>query len=174
MDTHNIGFYEDLTKIIIQLSSIITKYATYLFFCCIFQASFVNFPKTLLCGEVHPVTLNFTNTGSSPLRNLKVALSNPKFFTLGDHSDIPKFSGVYHIENAPSFNCSLCTPADKDFSKLSRVMDISIPGGTLHPNSTVTVLAWVRGNDIGGIHEVNFLFYYEPAQQMPKVRLVFQ
>ena len=141
----------------------------------IFQASFVNFPKTLLCGEVHPVTLNFTNTGSSPLRNLKVALSNPKFFTLGDHSDIPKFSGVYHIEkfNEASSNCNLCTSADKDFSSLSRVMDINIPGGVLHPNTSATVLAWVRGNDIGGIHEVNFLFYYEPAQQMPKVRSVF-
>ena len=33
MSTHNIGFYEDLTKIIFQLSSIITKYAPYLFFC---------------------------------------------------------------------------------------------------------------------------------------------
>ena len=133
----------------------------------------MNFPKTLLCGEVHPVSLNFTNMGSSPLHNLKVALSNPKFFTLGDHSDIPKFSGVYHIDNNKSSNCQSCTSADKDFTRLSRVMDINIPGGTLHPKNTVTVPAWVRGNDIGGIHEVNFLFYYEPAQQMPKVRYVF-
>ena len=34
MSTHNIGFYEDLTKIIIELSSNIIKYAPY-FFCCI-------------------------------------------------------------------------------------------------------------------------------------------
>ena len=33
MSTHNIGFYEDLTKMIFQLSSNIIKYATYLFFC---------------------------------------------------------------------------------------------------------------------------------------------
>ena len=33
MSTHNIGFYEDLTKIIFQLSSNIIKYAPY-FFCC--------------------------------------------------------------------------------------------------------------------------------------------
>ena len=32
MSTHNIGFYEDLTKIIFELSSNITKYAPY-FFC---------------------------------------------------------------------------------------------------------------------------------------------
>ena len=33
MSTHNIGFYEDLTKIILELSSNIIKYAPY-FFCC--------------------------------------------------------------------------------------------------------------------------------------------
>ena len=35
MSTHNIGFYEDLTKIIFELSSNITKYAPYFFCCCI-------------------------------------------------------------------------------------------------------------------------------------------
>ena len=34
MSTHNIDFYEDLTKIIFELSSNIIKYAPY-FFCCI-------------------------------------------------------------------------------------------------------------------------------------------
>ena len=40
MSTHNIGFYEDLTKIIFELSSNIIKYAPY-FFCwmkCIMPA----------------------------------------------------------------------------------------------------------------------------------------
>ena len=36
MSTHNIGFYEDLKKIIFQLSSNIIKYALYLFFCSLF------------------------------------------------------------------------------------------------------------------------------------------
>ena len=34
MSIHNIGFYEDLTKIIFELSSNIIKYAPY-FFCCL-------------------------------------------------------------------------------------------------------------------------------------------
>ena len=34
MSTQDIGFYEDLTKIIFELSSNIIKYAPY-FFCCI-------------------------------------------------------------------------------------------------------------------------------------------
>ena len=33
MSTHNIGFYEDLAKIIFELSSNISKYTPY-FFCC--------------------------------------------------------------------------------------------------------------------------------------------
>ena len=33
MSTHNIGLYEDFTKIIFELSSNIIKYAPY-FFCC--------------------------------------------------------------------------------------------------------------------------------------------
>ena len=33
MSTHNIGFYEDLTKIIFELSSNIIKYAPYFFYC---------------------------------------------------------------------------------------------------------------------------------------------
>ena len=32
MSTHNIGFYEDLTKIIFELSSNIIKYAPYFFY----------------------------------------------------------------------------------------------------------------------------------------------
>ena len=33
MSTHNIGFYEDLTKIIFELSSNIIKYAPNFFYC---------------------------------------------------------------------------------------------------------------------------------------------
>ena len=35
MSTHNIGFYEDLTKNIFQLSSNIIKYTSYFFFCIV-------------------------------------------------------------------------------------------------------------------------------------------
>ena len=45
MSTHNIGFYEDLTKIIFELSSNIIKYAPY-FFCC----QDLKFIKTYVVG----------------------------------------------------------------------------------------------------------------------------
>ena len=46
MSTHNIGFYEDLTKIIFELSSNIIKYAPY-FFCCM-NTSFGTFVSVIL------------------------------------------------------------------------------------------------------------------------------
>ena len=38
MSTHNIGFHEDLTKIIFELSSNIIEYAPY-FFCCHYRTA---------------------------------------------------------------------------------------------------------------------------------------
>ena len=51
MSTHNIGFYEDLTKIIFELSSKIIKYAPYFFcwllLCLAFQG--LSYFKTVAC-----------------------------------------------------------------------------------------------------------------------------
>ena len=46
MSIHNIGFYEDLTKIIFELSSNIIKYAPY-FFCWIIPANMKRNPLHL-------------------------------------------------------------------------------------------------------------------------------
>ena len=46
MSTHNIGFYEDLTKIIFELSSNIIKYAHY-FFCSDFTVTEKIFPDII-------------------------------------------------------------------------------------------------------------------------------
>ena len=49
MSTYNIGFYEDLTKIIFELSSNIIKYAPYFFCCCIMQFSFQRLRSAFNC-----------------------------------------------------------------------------------------------------------------------------
>ena len=52
MSTHNIGFYEEISKIITELSSIIIKYAPY-FFCCYSHFLFFFFCKIkLFCIDV--------------------------------------------------------------------------------------------------------------------------
>ena len=57
MSTYNIGFYEDLTKIIFQLSSNIIKYAPYLFFCLSYKDE-----KTRV--QSYNVSLKFKSTFS--------------------------------------------------------------------------------------------------------------
>ncbi|XP_045191789.2 trafficking protein particle complex subunit 8-like isoform X2 [Mercenaria mercenaria] len=133
------------------------------------EVSFVDFPKTLLCGEVHPVTVYFTNKGSSPLHKLKVASSNPKCFVIGQNIDKQHSNSVYDMTDTSSDSISV----NCDVS-VKRVIDIEIPEGTLHSNSTMSIQLWIRGNDIGGNHQVDFLFYYELAEnpQKPKYRLL--
>ena len=60
MSTHNIGFYEDLTKIIYELSSNIIQYAPY-FFCCKSFSHFSNKSKGSFVIYVHVLTIGFLN-----------------------------------------------------------------------------------------------------------------
>ena len=54
MSTNNIGFYEDLTKNIFELSSNIIKYAPY-FFCCFYTVGVYHSLKTfsLIYSHLH-------------------------------------------------------------------------------------------------------------------------
>ena len=60
MSTHNIGFYEDFTKIIFELSSNIIKYAPY-FFCWIGQEILsMAIPSLLLIPNVRRAVLTLS------------------------------------------------------------------------------------------------------------------
>lgn len=58
----------------------------------------------------------------------------------------------------------------EDFSQLSSVMDIPIEGSTLQPGESTQLPLWLRGPDQEGVHEINFLFYYESAEKGLKIR----
>ncbi|XP_052230198.1 trafficking protein particle complex subunit 8-like isoform X4 [Dreissena polymorpha] len=133
----------------------------------ILQVSFTNFPKTLLCGEVHLVTVTFTNTGSIPLQKLKLASTNPKYFVLGRSEDLKLPANVYSISSNLKDNSAFVTC---DRNSVKHVCDIDIPNGVLHQASSVSLPLWIRGNDIGGVHEVDLLFYYQASQQTTKPR----
>ena len=58
-----------------------------------------------------------------------------------------------------------------DSSKISQVTSVPFPvDGVLQPGQTVSLPVWLRGNDIGGVHEVDLLFYYEPVGARWKVK----
>lgn len=139
------------------------------------QVNLCNFPQTLLCGEVHSILIEFSNQGSIPLKNLKVASNNPSFFTLGSPGDLldPLHSStVYRSPEKGVYDEKPIAGSEPNEVAVNGniVIDIPIPNGKLDPESTLKVPMWIRGNDIGGIHTVNFLFYYEPVEQDTKVR----
>ncbi|XP_076470015.1 trafficking protein particle complex subunit 8-like [Babylonia areolata] len=135
----------------------------------ILSVMFCEFPEALLCGEVHCIEVEFTNVGSVPLHRLRVATSNPNFFTFGSGppEDLPKYPYTYQVRTEQSEACRLHTMPGGSVSgnKTSwGVSSVPFPGdGVLKPGQTMSLPVWLRGNDIGGMHEVDFLFYYEPV-----------
>lgn len=141
----------------------------------ILNVSFCDFPEALLCGEVHCVEVQFFNVGTVPLRNLRVAASNPDFFTFGcgPSMELPKYPYTYQMHSGDDVQHSRILSIDsrQSFLSLPQVTRIPFPGdGTLQPGQTLSVPVWLRGNDIGGVHEVDFLFYYEPVTARTQVR----
>ena len=63
------------------------------------------------------------------------------------------------------------TIADRhSFMSLPDVLNIPLPEGALPPGGTLSLPLWLRGDDIGGVHEVDFLFYYEPVSHSSSVK----
>ncbi|KAJ3598805.1 hypothetical protein NHX12_032769 [Muraenolepis orangiensis] len=44
-------------------------------------------------------------------------------------------------------------------------MEIPVEGGLLRPGQSAQLPLWLRGPDTEGVHEINFLFYYESAEK---------
>ncbi|KAK7505350.1 hypothetical protein BaRGS_00003512 [Batillaria attramentaria] len=140
----------------------------------ILNVAFCDFPEALLCGEVHCVEVEFSNTGTVPLRNLRVSASNPHFFTFGcgPETELPKYPYTYQMRGGEIQQSRTVSIDDRQaFLNLPQVTCIPCPGdGVLHPGQTVSLPVWLRGNDIGGVHEVDFLFYYEPVTARTQVK----
>ncbi|RUS81108.1 hypothetical protein EGW08_011148, partial [Elysia chlorotica] len=165
----------------------------------ILEISFLDFPESLLCGEVQCIEVEFTNKGKSPLQNLMVTSSHPRFFTFGcasnqrqstnasssqhDQQTLPttKYPYVYQMRAphcgaiGPSLTSTvssniICGGGDHSSADVLRIPLPDCEEGQLMPGKEVRLPMWIRGDDIGGIHEVDFLFYYEPVKSLSSVR----
>ncbi|XP_041376116.1 trafficking protein particle complex subunit 8-like isoform X2 [Gigantopelta aegis] len=136
----------------------------------ILEVNFCDFPDSLLCGEVHCIEIEITNSGRSPLHRLKVTSSDPTFFTFGSGRDLPKYPYVYQMKSVDRLDTSAVESSICDTNSRNTVVNIPLPNAVLKPGEVVSVPLWLRGNDIGGVHEVDFLFYYEPVNIQSKVR----
>ncbi|XP_023679383.2 trafficking protein particle complex subunit 8 isoform X1 [Paramormyrops kingsleyae] len=142
------------------------------------EVFFINFPTGLLCGEIRKAYVEFVNVSKVPLQGLRVVSKHPEFFTFGSHA-----AALTPLSPGASENCSayktvatgrasasftLVAPADfgtgADGSRPG-VVEIPLPDSTLQPGASVQLPMWLRGPDREGVHEINFLFYYESAEK---------
>ncbi|XP_013382686.1 trafficking protein particle complex subunit 8-like isoform X2 [Lingula anatina] len=122
-------------------------------------------PQTMMCGEVQQLTVEFINRGPLPLHKLYMACSHPKFCTFGSSDTLPQASALYQYnsqQTGSAVHNELHVVKElwaEDAQQVPLKRDILDPGGV------VSVPLWIRGLDINGVHNVDFLFYYEPVDR---------
>ncbi|KAM4739693.1 trafficking protein particle complex subunit 8 [Anableps anableps] len=145
------------------------------------EVFFLQFPTALLCGEIRKAYVEFCNVSAVALCGLRVASTHPDFFTFGSQATTPftppspgsaENCSAYVTFPTPfqpgsvSSEMLVSAPA---FSQPSGVMEIPIHGSTLQPGESIQLPLWLRGPDQEGVHEINFLFYYENTQKGLKI-----
>uniref|UniRef100_A0A3B4U4U7 Trafficking protein particle complex subunit 8 n=1 Tax=Seriola dumerili TaxID=41447 RepID=A0A3B4U4U7_SERDU len=145
------------------------------------EVFFLQFPTALLCGEIRKAYVEFCNVSSVALCGLRVASTHPDFFTFGSQATTPVTPlSPNSAESCSAYKTLATTPqlgsvatemlvSAEDFSQLSSVMEIPIEGNTLQPGESTQLPLWLRGPDQEGVHEINFLFYYESAEKGIKI-----
>nr|XP_019936666.1 PREDICTED: trafficking protein particle complex subunit 8 isoform X2 [Paralichthys olivaceus] len=145
------------------------------------EVFFLQFPTALLCGEIRKAYVEFCNVSSVALCGLRVASTHPDFFTFGSQATTPLTPlSPTSAENCSAYKTLATAPqpgsvasemlvSAEDFSQLSSVMEIPIGGKALQPGESTQLPLWLRGPDQEGVHEINFLFYYESTEKGNKI-----
>ncbi|XP_052391021.1 trafficking protein particle complex subunit 8 isoform X3 [Carassius gibelio] len=145
------------------------------------EVFFINFPTGLLCGEIRKAWVEFVNVSAVPLTGLRVASTHPEFFTFGSAtSDLTPVtpttaehcSAYKTVAMPPSVaTVSLVSPAAFGVTSSDQpvVAEIPLSRGVLGPGEALQIPLWLRGPDQEGVHEINFLFYYESTEKTAKL-----
>uniref|UniRef100_A0A3Q3WQF8 Uncharacterized protein n=1 Tax=Mola mola TaxID=94237 RepID=A0A3Q3WQF8_MOLML len=145
------------------------------------EVFFLQFPTALLCGEIRKAYVEVCNVSGVALCGLRVISTHPDFFTFGSKSAPLSTIHPTSAENNSAYQ-TFATPLQpdlvasemlvsaEDFSQPSDVIDIPIEGNTLQPGESTQLPLWLRGPDQEGVHEINFLFYYENIDKGNKNR----
>nr|XP_014348794.1 PREDICTED: trafficking protein particle complex subunit 8 [Latimeria chalumnae] len=149
------------------------------------EVYFINFPTGLLCGEIRKTYVEFMNVSKCPLTGLKVVSKHPEFFTFGSSTAALTPLTPTASENCSAYKtvvtestsaCSALTssvsPVDfgVDSENPPGVIDIPLPDSVLLPGGSIQLPMWLRGPDEEGVHEINFLFYYESNEKHSQMR----
>uniref|UniRef100_A0A8D0GHK1 Trafficking protein particle complex subunit 8 n=1 Tax=Sphenodon punctatus TaxID=8508 RepID=A0A8D0GHK1_SPHPU len=148
------------------------------------EVFFINFPTGLLCGEIRKAYVEFVNVSMCPLTGLKVVSKRPEFFTFGGNNAVltplspsasENCSAYKTVVTDPTSVCSAMTSSASsvDFGVGTKnqleVIDVPLPDSVLLPGASVQLPMWLRGPDEEGVHEINFLFYYESIKKHSKM-----
>ncbi|XP_074057157.1 trafficking protein particle complex subunit 8 isoform X1 [Macrotis lagotis] len=148
------------------------------------EVFFINFPTGLLCGEIRKAYVEFVNVSKCPLTGLKVVSKRPEFFTFGGNTAV-----LTPLSPSASENCSAYKTVVADSTSGStaltssassgdfgfgignqpEVIDVPLPDSVLLPGASVQLPMWLRGPDEEGVHEINFLFYYESIKKQSNI-----
>ncbi|XP_036179651.1 trafficking protein particle complex subunit 8 isoform X11 [Myotis myotis] len=146
---------------------------------------FIHFPTGLLCGEIRKAYVEFVNVSKCPLTGLKVVCKRPEFFTFGGNTTALTPLSPSASENCSAYktvvteSTSVCTALTSSASSVDfgigigsqpEVIPVPLPDTVLLPGASVQLPLWLRGPDEEGVHEINFLFYYESVKKLPKIR----
>ncbi|XP_005372804.1 PREDICTED: trafficking protein particle complex subunit 8 isoform X2 [Chinchilla lanigera] len=149
------------------------------------EVFFIHFPTGLLCGEIRKAYVEFANVSSCPLTGLKVVSKRPEFFTFGGNTAALTPLSPSASENCSAYktvvtdSASVCTALTSSASSVDfgigigsqpEVIPVPLPDTVLLPGASVQLPMWLRGPDEEGVHEINFLFYYESVKKQPKIR----
>ncbi|KAM6217954.1 trafficking protein particle complex subunit 8 isoform 2-T2 [Rhynchocyon petersi] len=149
------------------------------------EVFFIHFPTGLLCGEIRKAYVEFVNVSKCPLTGLKVVSKRPEFFTFGGNTAVLTPLSPSASENCSAYktvvtdSASVCTAlvssaASVDFGiglgSQPEVIPVPLPDSVLLPGASVQLPMWLRGPDEEGVHEINFLFYYESVKKQPKIQ----
>ncbi|KAK1337813.1 hypothetical protein QTO34_002449 [Cnephaeus nilssonii] len=139
----------------------------------------------LLCGEIRKAYVEFVNVSKCPLTGLKVVSKRPEFFTFGGNTTALTPLSPSASENCSAYktvvteSTSVCTALTSSASSVDfgigigsqpEVIPVPLPDTVLLPGASVQLPLWLRGPDEEGVHEINFLFYYESVKKLPKIR----
>ncbi|XP_036100068.1 trafficking protein particle complex subunit 8 isoform X4 [Molossus molossus] len=149
------------------------------------EVFFIHFPTGLLCGEIRKAYVEFVNVSKCPLTGLKVVSKHPEFFTFGGNTAVLTPLSPSASENCSAYKTvvtdptSVCTALTSSASSVDfgigigsqpEVIPVPLPDTVLLPGASVQLPMWLRGPDEEGVHEINFLFYYESVKKLPKIR----
>ncbi|KAI1243358.1 hypothetical protein IHE44_0000953 [Lamprotornis superbus] len=153
------------------------------------EVFFINFPTGLLCGEIRKAYVEFVNVSKCPLTALKVVSKHPEFFTFGGNTAVLTPLSPSASENCSAYKTVVTDPTSVRTALLSsassadfgigtggspEVIQVPLPDAVLLPGASVQLPMWLRGPDEEGVHEINFLFYYESIKKHSKIHRVLR